>query len=551
MDRISTSQNVSHKTIFACALIMLFLCFYFSISVGLFLWLYPDEPAVSMSYHNFGFLGCVKNYYLHTTINRFGADINFCSMAMISHFFPTLYSGWVIARFVFYAFVPIAILFFFKKMLSMSYKSSLLAALLISALGFFMLNGTGFFLFGASLSIYVAATVTFILLVALLPSSVEGEKSFLWFCIIFALNLTCHEIFLAVSGFFIPVFAWYRQSQNKGVIREALKDQRVLILSSIYVVCAVIIVFAPGVGMRQKVWPSTGTPMDALAFIIFVTEECVYLMVRSYAFVAAIMLIGLCAGYSLNCRFIPKKKLLLAYFFIAPFIYICVTSILLGITPSLWGGSIRPESFRIFDHYFASLVSSPAIMKGGFAIRQFVFVFFAWLIDLFLIGLLLGQVIRNTVSPSFKGENYKVTIFQLGICGLASVLFLTHPDGMGSLRIIPALFRNVHDPIVVSQYQPQTYYKSHPEQTILGHILRKPIETSSLEKQLFRRNIFNKHEPDVVYVIFDEYLRKHHDQIISHKLDDLLYAFPPLSNYPLDWKKNVYSDYHIKFQNMN
>ena len=197
--------------VYAACLLLASACFYFSISEGVFSWLFPDELVPYNAYVGRGLFGCTKYYYLDTTVNRLSADFGICAMAGISTWFGP-YLGWAVARLAVYALIPLCLALLFKELLSVPYRLGLIAALLISSAAFFMNSQADFYMFGLDLAIYGTLTFTFFLLFAWFPRALQSRRGFLWFCFFFALNLTSHEICLVLSGFFIPLYAWQRYS---------------------------------------------------------------------------------------------------------------------------------------------------------------------------------------------------------------------------------------------------------------------------------------------------------------------------------------------------
>ena len=51
----------------------------------LFQWFHPDDLAVISSGNQLGYLGCVKNYFINTTLNRLTADALVCTFNMIDY----------------------------------------------------------------------------------------------------------------------------------------------------------------------------------------------------------------------------------------------------------------------------------------------------------------------------------------------------------------------------------------------------------------------------------------------------------------------------------
>lgn len=140
-------DNLNHRIssilpfcFYATCLFLAALSFYFSISDGLFAWLFPDEIAASNFYHTYGLFGCAKFYYFNTTIYRVSGDIGVCIMAKSTALFSTPFMGWVFSRFVFYAFIPLSMAFLLREIVKIPYKLSLTVAFILSATALFIIS---------------------------------------------------------------------------------------------------------------------------------------------------------------------------------------------------------------------------------------------------------------------------------------------------------------------------------------------------------------------------------------------------------------------------
>ena len=166
---------------FQIGFVCIALClFHLSLFDGLFAWLFPDEIYASNCYNHLGLLACSKSYYLTTTINRITAGFNVCLMAKIVSWFNTPYIGWVSARWIFYLCIPISMALFFQSILKIPLRLSFIIALMISAVGLFVMfafplrsadltsfEDALFTPFGLDLASYATATFTFLMLFAL------------------------------------------------------------------------------------------------------------------------------------------------------------------------------------------------------------------------------------------------------------------------------------------------------------------------------------------------------------------------------------------------
>ncbi len=414
---------------------------YFSLSMELFTWVHPDELVAHSSYQLRGVLGCTSYYYTDTTINRLGAALAVCSMANIADWIGTPYLGWAILRSAMYALIPLSLAIFFHKCLWISRSLSGISALLITSAVFFIIATPDNFIFGLDIAIYVTFTVTFYLLITYYSRGIEQKKRFVGFCILYALHLTSHEIALVLGAFFLPLYIWERHGQAFNMqalftmFKKTFNDRHVQVLTAIYISCALLTLLAPGVKIRQSIWPSTSTMSDSLLFLGQACEECAYILSQAYPLLLALCALGICVQL-LNLRraqFAPKKKLLLAYVFIAPLAYLLITAFLLGTTPSLWAGSMRTQSFNLLE---ALLPGHANILgQGAFGIRQNIPLYVGFCVDAFLLGFLGAKRVFSARIAKFVLLTCALIIMNI-IC---AALFLFHPDAANSVQLLKAL----------------------------------------------------------------------------------------------------------------
>ncbi len=530
----------------AACLILAVLCFYFSISEALFMWFYPDELGpMNVLNGGTGIIGCTGSYYLHTSVNRLSADFGLCLMARTTEVFSSPYFGWIFSRLCFYGFIPLSISFLFNRIFSIEFKRSLILALILSSFAIFILtDGETNYMFGFSLAIYATATFSFFMLISLFTKSLKSDKHFVWFCIFYLLNLNSHEVFLAISGFFIPLYIWYaypREQYNQyrplnAFIKTVLIDKKFITLVTIYAISTVLNLLAPGVRIRQHLWPSSGTFLDGIAYIIASLEESAYFIYKYSVIFILVFSLGLLCRFLTNDRIKPKQKLLHVLLLCAPLMYLLVTSYLIGITPSLWGGSIRTHAFRLFDPYLIPLVSNKLLLlkHGQLTMRQYLFFSVSSLVAAFFIGFLIAEQIAHQFKKNWKVKaNWSINLVLFLV--VIAVFFL-HPDGKGSLRILATMFE--HKNINLKQYSPIENKEAHSETS---------ISKFAFTRYLFPRNKSGNHETDVTNILVDHYLRTN-QHISPKKITNLIYVLMPLGLKPTassPWQAQIYSMYKV------
>lgn len=478
--------------LYAFALLFAVACFYFSLSKAVFFWFHADELAASRMYDSGGLIGCVKQYYLKTTVNRLSADLSVCFMAKTASLWASPYLGWVFARLLFYTLIPISMTYLIRSFSRVSLRISLIIAFLLASFVYFILSDDIYYMFGLDLAIYATATWTFFMLLSLFSKSLKGGWAFIVFCIIFVLNLNSQEVFLVISAFFIPLMAYYRHGMSPSAagafIRSTLKDQQIWMLSLLYAVSALMTLLAPGLALRQGVWPSSGTWVDGLTYMLLSMEDTLYLMCKCPALLLTTFLMGvLIASLTRTQRYFNFKPLYV-FLWLSPLMYLMLTGYLIGITPSLWIESIRPKSFQ----WITQVLNDASMVKhGALAIRQNLFLLTALYLDVFFAGFLLVKHFRK--EPR---DHALIAAFLLLLISMAT--FFYHPDRIASLRIL------------------STFTKAPVYEIKFG-------ASNGVSKAIFRRKHVVSHQDGLANLSLDAYLRANEDKEISSTVFDSVY----------------------------
>jgi hypothetical protein len=518
-----------NKLFDAGSLCISFLCFFFTVSKMLFFWIYSDELIANQTYNGLGYFSCIKYYYLHTTINRIAADIGLCSMAGSTTFFDSPFIGWVLARLFFYLLIPVSIAFLLKNMGKLQYKHGLTAAFLICSLVFYMISDVAYNnLFGADLVIYGMATLTFFVLLGLFPKIIENKQSFVWFCVFYAFNLTSHEAMLVVSSAFLPLYAWHRYCYFRRVkepfsfrafAEGVLKDRKLWLLLAIYISCALFAVLAPGLALRQTIWPTTGTFWDGVSYIFLSIEEVFHVLAKSYVMMIFIFITGYLSR-SITSKTLHYTRPGIVFMWACPFIYLIVVGFLIGLTPSLQSEHTFTNPTIPIKSLFSGLVSSQSIfLGGGLAIRQELFVYLSLTLNILLAGFYVSNYFHKAKEKHVKTRCYYRTIF----ASIIMLVFLFHPAGMGSIRAIKALFGGT---VNLSHYDPIKEKKKHPEKSIVSQVIGHHQILHKITGIIFPRKKANQaeHESTVANILVDKYLISRRGKSVSTAIASL----PPL-----------------------
>lgn len=531
-------MNTQNRIVAAVMLMLSALLFLSSISHPLFVWFYPDEILAIMFYDDYGVFGCIKQYYNTTTINRLSASYAVCNIGwMASNVSP--FWGIIIGRFIMYFMIPISLYYLLISFNNINRLLTLSIALLISSFIFFILpyapTGTSglaeidgqMVMYGLDLAIYVVATFTFFLLIALFKSSLKNNYFYILFCILFAINLNSHEVFLIIGGLFIPLYYWYAYrsifSKNKdshiklvNLIHVAKKEGKLLVI--IFITSLMLSLNAPGLEIRLTTWPPTGNFYDGVFYIILSFVEFTFRLYNVWPLILITFVVGLLSKGYLNIRI---DKFIFKFILLSVLLYIIVTSYLIGITPSLRFPayhSLVPEWNIIFNYYDNSLSSlqGPSISQnhGGFAIRQNVFVFSTILLIVFL----LGNTIKINIFQSSKMLKFGRANGYI-ITSIILMLFLINPERSVPVAIISNLINS--DVSHSNQSDVEEKIKRNTGNLMMNYNeLLLPISN-----YIYRRNFYIYPEGPILLIEIDRLLRsRNFNEIFSSPLLSLKHS---------------------------
>lgn len=542
--------------------ILAIMCFYFAISENLFYWFYGDELGAASIYASSGGLwGCTKSYYFHTSLNRFSAAFGTCLIAQIGHVFNMQYMVWVLGRLIYFVLTPISMAYLFKETIKIPFKLALCISFLLFAIAYFvMMNRNPFSnMYIICLAIYAASTITFFTLVALFKKSITNIKYFIYFCLFFAINLNAHEVFLVISGFFIPLFAWYKYKEQfpikqnrsfRAFIAHALRYRAIWVLLFIYMCSALAEILAPGVKIRQQIWPSTGTLQDGIGYTFLSVVNTVNVIINFHIISIITLLLGITAGISNVKKKINNYYLLYSFLFCAPFIYLFVTSYLLGITPTLFAPSSQPshEFVQNFRDLLVNFVTNKTILDsgaGGLAFRQSLFLYVSLYVNIFMAGFFLS---RWVAKYFINLTNFKAWPIKLALISILTMFILFNPDGINSLRILHAFF-NPGEITLTDSSLDQAVIK-HPQTSIFDFImLDRPANhyTPKIFPTITRTDD-RLHESNIVGIAINNYLKEHRGFGINPATFQLVYKFiNPKSDgiNTASWTNQIYAMYQV------
>ena len=554
---MNSTRRYLSTTLYAVFLIFAIGCLYFAISEGMFAWLYPDELLASIWSNHYGILGCTKYYYAGTFQgHRVGEVFGVCLAAHAANMFSALFMGWAFVRLCFYALIPISMAFLLKEIVNLPLKFAFIVAFILSGIALFILFSlyAHQYIFALDLAAYAAMTFTFFALIALFPKSIESKRHFIWFCLFFAANISCHELFLLISGFFIPLYAYYRYAFTRradhrrsllGSIKGVLRDRRIQVLLAIYFVIALIMVLAPQLhslsNMPAVASSASGTFLDGMAYLILSTEHTIRLMLSYYLLVIFVLLLGVSFGMSGLSKYFPKKKLLYVLIFCAPLFYLAVTGFLIGTHPFLWAPSPFPLITRSLASHFA-FANYKSILTSGAAIpmRQSLFLYVSLFLNIFLAGFLIASAIRRRLkNDSIK----KIWPFKFILFSAVAVLFLFNPDGVGSTEVLTALVKGDSD----IQRSFQKNKKALREGSIIQSIFPSSSTIHALGDMIFPRLKLADHGFSITGIRVSNYLKAHRGKAISDRAYNLV--LDPMRRYVAEtrdpWIGVTYARYGV------
>lgn len=432
-----TKYSIYYLPSYVTLFILAILFYYFNITDFLFVWMVPDEIQVTDQI-SAGIWSCAKHYYHNTTINRLSADFGVCSFAKIGKLFSSPYIGWISARGISYFTILLSLTLTIKKITKCTFLYSFCVASIVSGIGFYMIV-TGYdYLYGLDLAIYALAISSYFLLIALFDDCCKSNIRFGIFCLVYFINLNSQEIFLVIGSIYIPMFVWYQYKNitlenshfRLKILNYILKDKRVIFLFIIYLASALFTILAPGTEMRQQVWPSTGSISDGLSYIVLAMEETASTLSSHYVLLSILFLLGI--SFNLSFKKIQiTHRLLYIFVLSSPLLYLCVAAFLLGVTPSLWVGKGRAQTFSIFDQF----ISNRSIVNyGNLALRQNIFPYILFCFDFFLLGFMLN--IKSSLIKYFNSRSTAAAALII----LLPLLIISHPNNLESMYVLYSNF---------------------------------------------------------------------------------------------------------------
>ncbi len=537
--RVSISSAARCRAVFyLCCALLAAAAFYFTIAEALFAWFFPDEVNATNIVARNGFFGCIYHYYWFTTINRLTSAAGVCLMAKPSIMFDSPWIGWVIARFLGYIAAPSSLAFLLKKTFDLPVVLSAALAFFICTAAFYIISDSAFYMFGLDLAIYAFSAATFFMLIPLAERMADGAKNFGLFCVFFALNLNSHEVFLAISALFIPYYFLYHYIPSQRVVwsiplgiilKRACTDKKLLILLAIYAISASFTLLAPGVAMRQQVWPSSGRFLEGVLYVVFASEEVLFFICRAYVLVIILFALGFCVRLQIPDRFKITSFGIWALILLAPLAYLGITAFLIGITPSLWVGGMRPEMFQITSRLLTDHAGVAFLAKfGGLAIRQNLFLYVGLLLDVFLLGFICA-------GRFSKASTARRSSLYLSLGGAVLAMALLHPDGRGALAMGGSLFHAREE--------------KSPTGSVMQTLFPQSNAVRYLERGLYTRNKIPGYDLALEGMRLDQYFLAHRNKVIESGVqDDLkrLITEPYKVYFNTPWPEIIEKQYGIK-----
>jgi len=514
--------------------------YFFSISEASFAWRFPDEILASDIYNVRGLIGCIKFYYLETTIQRLVNARGLCLMSSGVELFETRYMGWVFSRLIVYILLPLSVAYSLRKLIGLSFYSSLLISLIISTVTFFILsdtNGLPSYLYGADLTAYGTATITFFFLLGVFPNVQERKYYFSLFSFLFFLNITSCEFFLVISGFFIPLFVLYFRDDLSlkkpgNFIYSAFRDKHVRVLSALWTAGALFAFLAPSFARRQSYWPASESVLDGLLYVALSLEETLYLLYQSGIFIILFLLLGIFIRIFSKYKHDSRNNLLFALLFLTPILYLAMISFLTGLVPAASTMPVRPEEYQVIGDWLSEL---PTGHKGAIGVRQNLFFFMLLYLNIFLVGFFsAGLVIRSGRLANFSSN--------ISIYSFLTAILLFHPDGIGSVKILSVIFSEKFN---LEEYKPsKTEGGSH---SLLEMIFPKSSMVKNVGGFLFKRDRFGQHESVVASVAVNNHLIENKGKYVPENVFDHIYMGFKISSLG-DWRRRIYDAYGVKYE---
>lgn len=265
----------------------------------------------------------------------------------------------------------------------------------------------------------------------------------------YILNINSHEVFLAISGFFIPLYLYNSHKPAQSInnitalhqyLRHCAHDWKTWILIVIYGVSAITMVLSPGMGLRKNTWQATGSYLDGIGYSLQVLEVTLRMLFRFYIPVILIFLLGLGLRFTIPTNKVPKQRdFFHVFLFCSPLIYIAVAGFLFGMFNGY--SAIYPEPLLSRELLSYFLPKNDILTLNNYALgtRQNLFIFSMIFFNLFLSGFLIGGLLRTQYK--IKDNLTKPWLFRSALFITTTTLFLFHPDGVGSMHTLAAFFK--------------------------------------------------------------------------------------------------------------
>jgi len=397
----------------------------------LFQWFHPDDLAAIIAGNQFGYFGCVENYFLKTTLNRLTSDAIVCTFNLI-YYTGSPFSGLVLLRLLLLLTIPLSLSIVFNRYIFPgNFIYSFASGIIISSISLAIIYSEYSTLFPLDLVMYCVSASSFILLLYAYLGINESIKKYLLFVIIFFLSANTHEIIMALCGMMLLKFAFdiYKNNSNKNdtyfIRMKKIISFQISIPAILLVISFLMSILTPGYKARIGVWPIDLNYINIFHFIFLNIEEYIYLIYLFSPLIFILFLIGLL--FSIIKDNINKDTVLylLKLFSIFGILYALIVILMVGMVPSLYILGTRTPSFQLYESFFN-------LKPFSVPTRSIFFTILFFNISVFLTGIYVGLHVKK--RKYVNSINYIIIIL---------ILFLSfiHPDIKSSVSMLIKLYR--------------------------------------------------------------------------------------------------------------
>ena len=448
-------------------------------------------------------------------------------MAYKANIFPSEYYGWIASRLFVYFLFPIAISTTLYKLLEIKFIKSLIISLTISSATIFVISDSNdqmINMFGLELSSYGLSSIIFLFLLAIYPKvNITNSNKYYFFILLFVC-ITTFEAFIVICGVFIISRLLVQTYDFKSFCLFIIEDKITKVLIGTLILGLLTIVFSPSYFNRQVLIESSTNTLDGLVYILLNLEETIFLLYKTKITILILIILGFCIAI-INKKPLPKNTIyfLLPLFF-SPFIYSLIVNFLLSTNTEYWMKPIRSDEFMFFGNYLAE---DNKYNKGAMGLRQNFFLMLSIYLNIFILSFLF-----------FNNELY--SYFTILI--ISGTLFIFHPDGIGTLKIVDTLINK--DEMKIENLPEINNFSSYQS------IYNKLSENNQKDLFFYPRRDTSNYQSVIASILIENKMQKSTNKEFNPLQFDKIFMSNRVPFFAA-WREKIYNKYQLIFKNDN